>query len=209
MENISDFFSSLLDSQKLIHYGGLTLLLIIIFIETGFVFGFFFPGDTLLFTAGLLCGTNDLDINIFLLLFSVTGVAILGNLTGYISGKYFGKKLFAKEDSFFFKKRHLETTKFYYEKYGGASIIAGRFLPVVRTFVPILAGTIDMNFFKFKLYNIIGAFLWVWTLIPIGYFLGNKFPQLIHQLEYFIIGIFLVTTFFLIKGYLKIKKQKS
>ncbi len=209
MENISDFFSSLLDSQKLIHYGGLTLLLIIIFIETGFVFGFFFPGDTLLFTAGLLCGTNDLDINIFLLLFSVTGVAILGNLTGYISGKYFGKKLFAKEDSFFFKKRHLETTKFYYEKYGGASIIAGRFLPVVRTFVPILAGTIDMNFFKFKLYNITGAFLWVWTLIPIGYFLGNKFPQLIHQLEYFIIGIFLVTTFFLIKGYLKIKKQKS
>ena len=209
MENISDFFSSLLDSQKLIHYGGLTLLLIIIFIETGFVFGFFFPGDTLLFTAGLLCGTNDLDINIFLLLFSVTGIAILGNLTGYISGKYFGKKLFAKEDSFFFKKRHLETTKFYYEKYGGASIIAGRFLPVVRTFVPILAGTIDMNFFKFKLYNITGAFLWVWTLIPIGYFLGNKFPQLIHQLEYFIIGIFLVTTFFLIKGYLKIKKQKS
>ena len=209
MENISDFFSSLLDSQKLIHYGGLTLLLIIIFIETGFVFGFFFPGDTLLFTAGLLCGTNDLDINIFLLLFSVTGVAILGNLTGYISGKYFGKKLFAKEDSFFFKKRHLETTKFYYEKYGGASIIAGRFLPVVRTFVPILAGTIDMNFFKFKLYNITGAFLWVWTLIPIGYFLGNKFPQLINQLEYFIIGIFLVTTFFLIKGYLKIKKQKS
>lgn len=209
MENISDFFSSLLDSQKLIHYGGLTLLLIIIFIETGFVFGFFFPGDTLLFTAGLLCGTNDLDINIFLLLFSVTGVAILGNLTGYISGKYFGKKLFAKEDSFFFKKRHLETTKFYYEKYGGASIIAGRFLPVVRTFVPILAGTIDMNFFKFKLYNITGAFLWVWTLIPIGYFLGNKFPQLIHQLEYFIIGIFLVTTFFLIKGYLKIKKHKS
>ena len=209
MENISDFFSSLLDSQKLIHYGGLTLLLIIIFIETGFVFGFFFPGDTLLFTAGLLCGTNDLDINIFFLLFSVTGAAILGNLTGYISGKYFGKKLFAKEDSFFFKKRHLETTKFYYEKYGGASIIAGRFLPVVRTFVPILAGTIDMNFFKFKLYNITGAFLWVWTLIPIGYFLGNKFPQLIHQLEYFIIGIFLVTTFFLIKGYLKIKKHKS
>lgn len=209
MENISDFFSLLLDSQKLIHYGGLTLLLIIIFLETGFIFGFFFPGDTLLFTAGLLCGTNDLDINIFLLLFSVTAAAILGNLTGYISGKYFGKKLFAKEDSFFFKKRHLETTKSYYEKYGGASIIAGRFLPVVRTFVPILAGTIDMNFFKFKLYNITGAFLWVWTLIPIGYVLGNKFPQLIHQLEYFIIGIFLLTTYFLIRGYLKIKKQKS
>lgn len=208
MESISDFFSLLLDSQKLIHYGGLTLLLIIIFIETGFIFGFFFPGDTLLFTAGLLCGTNVLDINIFFLLFSVTGAAIFGNLIGYISGKYFGKKLFAKEDSFFFKKRHLETTKLYYEKYGGLSIIVGRFLPVVRTFVPILAGTIDMNFYKFKLFNITGAFLWVWTLIPIGYFLGNSFPQLIHQLEYFVIGIFIVTTFFLVMGYLKIKKQK-
>ncbi len=208
METISDFFTLLFDSKKLIHYGGFSLLLVIIFIETGLVFGFFFPGDTLLFTAGLLCGTNDLEINIFLLLFSVTGAAILGNLIGYISGKYFGKKLFAKEDSFFFKKRHLETTKSYYDKYGGVAIIVGRFLPVVRTFVPILAGTIDMNFFKFKLYNITGAFLWVWTLIPIGYFLGIRFPQLIHQLEYFIIGIFLVTTLFLIKGYLKFKTKK-
>lgn len=208
MDSISDFFSLLLDSQKLIHYGGLTLLLVIIFIETGFIFGFFLPGDALLFTAGLLCGTNDLEINIFLLLFSVTGAAILGNLAGYISGKYFGKKLFAKENSFFFKKRHLETTKSYYTKYGGVSLIAGRFLPVVRTFVPILAGTIDMNFFKFKLYNITGAFLWVWTLIPIGYFLGSRFPHLIHQLEYFIIGIFLVTTFFLVRGYIKLKTKK-
>ena len=161
MENISDIFSLLFYSQNLIHYGGLALLIVIIFIKTGFIFGFFFPGDTLLFAAGLLFGANDLDINIFILLISVTGVAILGNLTGYISGKHFGKKLFAKEDSFFFKKRSLETTKSYYEKYGGVSIIAGRFLPVVRTFIPILAGTIDMNFYKFKFCNLMGAFLWV------------------------------------------------
>lgn len=209
MENISEFFSLLLDSKKLISYGGLTLLLLIIFIETGFFFGFFFPGDPLLFTAGLLCGTQHphLDVNIFLLLLSVTLAAILGNVVGFVSGKFFGKKLFAKEDSFFFKKKHLEKTKLFYQKYGGGALIGGRFLPVVRTFAPILAGSIDMNFWKFNTYNIIGAFLWVWTLIPLGYFLGSQFPHLIHHLEYFILAMVIITTIIMIRGYFKLKKQ--
>ena len=92
MDNIIEFFSLLLDSEKLIAYGGLTLVLLIIFIETGLFFGFFFPGDALLFSAGLLCGTNHLDVNIFLLLLSVTLAAVLGNVIGFLSGKYFGKK---------------------------------------------------------------------------------------------------------------------
>ena len=207
MENISEFFNLLLDSEKLIAYGGLTLVLLIIFIETGLFFGFFFPGDALLFSAGLLCGTNHIDVNIFLLLLSVTLAAILGNVTGFLSGKYFGKKLFAKEDSFFFKKRHLEKTKLFYQKYGGLSLIGGRFLPIVRTFAPILAGSIDMNFWKFNTYNIIGAFLWVWTLIPIGYFLGSQFPHLIHHLEYFILAMVIIPTIIMIRGYFKLKKH--
>lgn len=207
MENSTEFFKMLLDSEELLNYGGLSLLLLLIFLETGFFFGFFFPGDTLLFSAGLFCGTNHLDINIIVLLFSVTAAAIGGNLIGYISGRYFGKKLFARKDSFFFKKKHLETTRAFYVRYGGISLIAGRFLPIVRTFVPILAGTIDMNFWKFKVYNVAGAFLWVWTLVPIGFFLGQRFPGIIHNLEYFVIGITLVTIVVLIKGYKSIKKE--
>jgi len=209
MENISEFFSMLLDSEKLLAYGGLTLLLLIIFIETGLFFGFFFPGDALLFSAGLLCGTKNLDVNIFLLLFSVTIAAVLGNITGYVTGKLFGKKLFAKEDSFFLKKKHLEKTKLFYQKYGGASLIGGRFLPIVRTFAPILAGTIDMNFWKFNFYNVIGAFLWVWSLIPLGYFLGRQFPGLINHLEYFILAMMIIPTIIMIRGAIKLKKEPA
>lgn len=207
MDNISDIFSLLLDSKKLIAYGGLTLVLLIIFIETGLFFGFFFPGDALLFSAGLLCGTQHFDVNIFLLLLSTTLAAILGNVTGFASGKYFGNKLFAKEDSFFFKQKHLEKTKIFYQKYGGASLIGGRFLPIVRTFAPILAGGINMNFWKFNTYNIIGAFLWVWTLIPIGYFLGSQFPHLINHLEYFILAMVIIPGIILIRGYFRINNH--
>ncbi len=209
MDSFIEFFKILLDSEKLIAYGGLTLLLIIIFAETGLFFCFFLPGDALLFSSGLLCGTKNLDVNIFLLLFSITIAAILGNTVGYISGKIFGKKLFEKDDSFFLKKRHLEKTKLFYEKYGATSIVAGRFLPIVRTFAPILAGTIDMNFWKFNLFNLIGAFLWVWTLIPLGYFLGKEYPQLINEIEYIIIGFFLITTIILIREAMKLKKLKK
>jgi len=172
-------------------------------------FGFFFPGDALLFSSGLLCGTEFFNVNIFVLLAAVTGAAFLGNIVGYYSGKLFGKKLFSKDDSFFFKKRHLEKTKLFYEQYGGRSLIAGRFLPIVRTFVPIFAGAIDMNFWKFCLFNLIGAVLWIWTLIPIGYFLGKQYPGLINKIEYFILGFVLITTLILIKGSKKLKSPKQ
>lgn len=209
MESIQGFFDILMDSEKLIAYGGLTLLLIIIFAETGLFFGFIFPGDPLLFTAGLLCGTQDLTINIYLLLFSVTLAAIVGNMVGYASGKILSKTILNKTDTFFFKRKHLQTAHDYYDQHGGKSLIAARFLPIVRTFAPIVAGTIHMNFWKFKFYNITGAFLWVWTLVPLGYFLGNRYPQLIHQLEYFIVGIMLISTAIFIRGYFKLKNKKK
>ena len=209
MNNFPDFLNLLLDSEKLIAYGGLTLLLLIIFAETGLFFGFFFPGDALLFASGLLCDTKYFDVNIFVLLFSVTLAAFTGNVVGYMSGKIFGKKLFTKNDSFIFKKRHLEKTKSFYDKYGGTSLIAGRFLPIVRTFVPIFAGAINMNFWKFSLYNLIGAILWICTLIPIGYFLGKQYPRLINEMEYIILGFVLVTTLILIRGAKKLKGQKQ
>ncbi len=209
MENIKELFTILLDSEKLIAYGGLTLLLIIIFSETGMFFGFIFPGDALLLTSGLLCSTDKFDVNIFLLLASVTLVAILGNVTGYATGKYFGKNLFTKKDSLFFKKKHLEVTKEYFQKYGGVALIVGRFMPIVRTFAPIMAGATEFKFFKFNLYNILGAIIWVWSLIPIGYFLGRQFPLLIHDIEYIFLFVAVITSIIFIAGYLKQKKKSG
>lgn len=207
MENIKEFFAILLDSEKLIAYGGLTLLLLIIFAETGLFFGFIFPGDALLITAGLLCGTAAFEVNIFLLLTSVSIVAILGNITGYATGKYFGKKLFTKEDSFFFKKKHLEITRNYFHKYGGAALIIGRFLPVVRTFAPIMAGASEISFMRFTLFNVLGAVIWVWSLIPLGFLLGRQFPLLVNEVEYIFLFVAVVTSLIFLIGYIKQKRS--
>jgi len=207
MQNIYDFFDILFHSEKLIRYGGLALLLLIVFAETGIFLGFIFPGDALLFTAGILCGTNDLPVNIFVLLITIMIAAIAGNLTGYITGKILGKRLFAKKDSWIFKKRHLDTTHELYEKYGGISLIAGRFIWIVRTFVPILAGAIDMNFWKFNYYNIVGAILWVGTLVTAGYFLGREIPESAQNLEFIIAGITIVVMTIVIRGAIKMRKR--
>ena len=206
LEAGSDFFDTLFNSEKLIHYGGLTLLVIIIFAETGLFIGFFLPGDALLFTSGLLCGTRDLDVNIFLLLLLVTFAAVAGNVTGFYTGKFFGRRLFRKDDSWFFRKSHLTKAREFYRKYGGGSVIAGRFLPVVRTFVPIISGAIDMQLKKFLLYNFAGAFLWVWSFILAGYILGKKVPGILNHIEYIILGIFVITTFIVVRGYFKLRK---
>lgn len=208
MQEVKDFFEILLNSEKLIQYGGLTLLLVIIFAETGLVIGFIFAGDALLFTAGLLCG-NELSVNIWLLVISVILAAFAGNVVGFLTGKYFGHKLLIKKDNWFFKQRHLDKSMAYYEKYGGIALIAGRFIPVIRTFVPILAGTIEMNFWKFNVYNITGAVLWAGTLIPLGYLVGKKIPASVDNIEYFVLGITLITMTILIRGIVKFKKKSG
>jgi membrane-associated protein len=210
MENILHFFEILLSSEKLLKYGGLLLLLLVIYAETGLFFGIIFPGDALLFTAGIFCGTGDLAVNIVILVLSVAVSAMIGNLTGYVTGKYLGKRLFQKKDTFIFKQKHLEKAKAYYDHYGGVSLIGGRFLPVVRTFVPILAGAIDMNFWKFNLFNVIGALLWSGTLIPLGYLLGKKIPASADNVEYIVLGITAITMTIMIRGIIKqARKEKE
>ena len=205
MENFKDFFEILLNSEKLIHYGGLALLLIVIFAETGLFFGFIFPGDALLFTAGILCG-DDLTVSIWLLVISVAIAAMLGNVTGFMTGRILGKRLFLKKDTWFFKQRYFDKSRNYYDKHGGIALIGGRFIPVIRTFVPILAGAIDMNFWKFNFYNLSGAILWSGTLIPLGYLVGRKIPASVDNIEYFALGITLITMTILIRGIIKYKK---
>ncbi|MEI7661666.1 MAG: VTT domain-containing protein [Bacteroidota bacterium] len=206
MEQLRAFFEILVNSEKLIQYGGLALLLIVIFAESGIIIGFIFPGDALLFTAGLLCGSN-LSVNLWLLVFSVALAAIAGNFLGFFTGKFLGKRLFLKKDTFFFKQRHLEKSHAYYEKYGGVAIIGGRFIPVVRTFVPILAGAIDLELWKFTVFNVSGAVLWAATLIPLGYFIGRKIPASVDNIEYFVLGITTITMTILIRGIIRFRKH--
>ncbi len=199
METLEKLFEILMNSEKLIAYGGITLLLIIVFAETGLFFGFFLPGDYLLFTAGLLCGTDVLNVSIYILTIMVIIAAILGDYTGYATGKYFGHKLFKRKNSILFKKEYLQKTEEFFKKYGNVSLIIGRYFPIVRTFAPILAGTVKMSFIKFSLANISGGILWVFTLVPTGYYLGKNHPEVMDYLGYFILFFTVMTSIPIIK----------
>ena len=164
-----------LDPLFLINTLGLIGIILIIFAESGLFFGFFFPGDSLLFTAGLLASQNYLNIFYLLLLGSIA--AILGDSVGYAFGKKIGPRIFIKEDSFFFNKNYIEKSKLFFEKYGKKAIILARFVPGVRTFTPIIAGVGTMPYGQFITYNIIGGASWVAFMTSLGYFFGRLVPN--------------------------------
>ncbi|MCX6310600.1 MAG: VTT domain-containing protein [Bacteroidetes bacterium] len=170
-----DFLKTLTDPTSILHYGGIGLLLFVIFAETGLMVGFFLPGDSLIFVSGMFCSTKPelLGLHIVALLLLMMSSAILGNIVGYWFGKKAGPALFKKENSLIFKKRYLEATKTFYARHERKTLVLGRFLPIIRTFAPILAGAIKINFKKFMLYNILGAFLWIGSLGLCGFFLGR------------------------------------
>jgi len=170
-----EFLKQLTDPESIISYGGLALLLFVVFAETGLLVGFFLPGDSLIFISGLICRTKPglLHTNIFLLLLLLVAAAVLGNMAGYWFGWKVGPPLFRRPDSLIFKKRYLDTTKAFYEKNGGKTLVFGRFLPIIRTFAPILAGIIKVPFPQFMVYNVAGAIAWIGSLGLAGYYLGQ------------------------------------
>lgn len=204
-----EFLKQLVHPESIIHYGGIALLLAVVFAETGLFFGFFLPGDSLLFTAGLLCGTGMFDVHIITLLLSVSAAGILGNIAGYYFGKHTGHALFKRDDSLLFKKRYVHMAQDFYHRHGGLALIAGRFLPIIRTFAPILAGVIKMDVKIFMLYNVSGSALWVFSLILLGYFLGTTVPQVKDYLEYIIIGLIIITAIPVYKSYRAEKERLS
>ena len=161
----------LLKPELLIKTAGLLGIFLVLFAESGLFFGFFLPGDSLLFTAGVLASQGLLDYPT-LCVVAFMG-AVLGVAVGYWFGAKVGEALFKKEDSLLFKKHHLVSAQKFYEKNGSKTIVFARFIPFVRTFVPIIAGTVKMRYRTFLLFNIIGGFLWTVGLISLGYFLGN------------------------------------
>lgn len=207
MTQIAEFFQYLLNSEEIIRTGGLVLITLIIFIENGIFFGFFLPGDYLLFLSGVFAGTKILAVPLPLLLFCIFAAAVVGSLTGYLTGRYFGDRLQNRPDSLFFKKKYIETTREYFLKYGSRTLIVARFLPVVRTFAPILSGLIRMNFQYFMLYNVLGGAIWVVSLVGGGYYFGEKFPWIVDYVHYIIIFFLAVTTFTVIRGYINARRD--
>lgn len=207
MENTLEFIKTILHPQSIIQYGGLALLLFIIFAETGLFFGFFLPGDSLLFVAGLMSGSTLFDVDIVTLNLTIIAAGILGNFVGYYFGKKTGPVLFKRDDSLFFKKKHVNAAKDFYDRYGGMALILGRFIPIIRTFVPIMAGVVSIDFKKFVLYNVTGCIAWVVSMTLSGYFLGRMFPSLQENLEYIVIIIISVSMIPVVLTYLKERKR--
>ncbi len=181
--------SQLLQPLALIQTVGLLGVIVIIFAESGLLIGFFLPGDSLLFTAGFLAGQHF--FNIFLLVAGCAVAAIVGDSVGYWFGNRVGSKIFSRENSFFFNKKHLERSRQFYEKYGPKTVVLSRFMPIVRTFAPVLAGVGKMNYRTFLSFNIIGGLLWTIGIAGLGYLLGNAVPNI----DSYILPIILVIVF--------------
>jgi membrane-associated protein len=201
--------SELANPEALIRYGGLVLLLLIIFAETGIFFGFFLPGDSLLFAAGLLSESEYLDTPVTVLIVLLITAAVLGTTVGYGVGRWAKNYLEHRTDNFFYRKKYIEMTEAFYQRHGMMAFVLGRFLPIVRTFVPILAGMTHINFKNFLVYNILGATIWVVTMVMAGHLLGNAFPNLIEYLEYIVFGMILLTAIPLVVSFFKNRSSKG
>ena len=191
MEFISSLFHTLMvwlqNPETLIASAGLLGLTFIIFAETGLLIGFFLPGDSLLFSAGLFAAGGHLDI--WSMAWILTAAALLGDATGYWVGRKLGGKLFERPDSMLFKRRHLDQTKEFYEKHGGKTIILARFIPIVRTFAPTVAGVAQMSYRTFSIYNVVGGVLWIWSLLFAGFLLGQTFPVVKEYIHVVVVAI--------------------
>jgi membrane-associated protein len=209
MENFWEYLQNLTDARSILSNGGFYVLLIVVFAETGLFFGFFLPGDYLLFLAGILSAAGIIEVPIYTLVLSLIAAGILGNYAGYWFGYRTGPVLLNRRDSFFFKKRYIAVAEEFYAKYGGMALILGRFFPIVRTFAPIFAGVVRVEFKKFTIFNIIGSVAWVTTLTLAGYFLGRRFPELKDYLQYIVLGLIIITTIPLIIAFVRRKFIKS
>lgn len=199
------------------HYGLQSLISLIsvygvaaiIFAESGLLIGFFLPGDSLLFTAGFLVSQNIIQFNIHTLALILFAAAALGDSVGYTFGKKVGRRLFQRKDSVLFHKDNLQRTEDFYEKHGGKAIVIARFIPVIRTFAPIIAGVSHMKYRQFLAYNLMGAFLWAVGLTYLGYFAGTWIEKYGINIEYVIVGIIFVSIAPPLIHILKEKKQRQ
>lgn len=182
------------DVEQITSTGGLIGILLvsaIVFAESGILIGFFLPGDTLLFAAGLAASQGTLSLP--LLIFGIVTAAILGDNVGYSIGRRMGPRLFKKKDGIIFRQEYIQQAEKFYESHGGKTIILARFTPIVRTFAPVVAGASKMPREKFFFYNVIGGVIWGCGLPLLGYLIGDSIPQLSHYIDYIIIAVMVLS----------------
>jgi membrane-associated protein len=207
IEALKYYLHLLYSFPELISLGGYTALIAIVFTETGLMFGFFLPGDSLLVTAGLFAATGEL--NIYILLGALSAAAIIGDSVGYFIGNRAGKALFKREDNLFFKKKYLLKAQEFYDKHGGKTIVLARFVPIIRTFAPVVAGIGTMKYKRFLSYNIVGGILWVSSMLLLGFFLGKSIPNIEQNIHFVILIVIFVSFLPIVWEYWKARKAIS
>ncbi len=208
MEFLWNLFHQIYDVEFLIRAGGLFALTVIVFAETGLLVGFFLPGDSLLVTAGIFAAKGDLDLLTMIVVLSTA--AILGDTLGYRIGYVTGPKIFTRENSLFFNRKHLLSAQQFYERYGGFTIVIARFVPVLRTFAPVVAGVGAMSYQRFVTYNVFGGIFWVVSTTVAGYCLGSAVPNIEDHIHVVIaVVIFLSLLPAIIKFALEWRRGKS
>jgi len=207
MDLIHSFFSNVYNVPELIRIVGFYGIVAVIFAETGLLIGFFLPGDSLLITAGLFAARGD--FNIVTLILSLIPAAILGNATGYYIGHRTGTALYQRPDSLLFRREHLRMTHEYYERHGGVTIILAQFIPILRTFAPVVAGVAAMGYRQFATYNIVGAILWVGSMTTAGYLLGNLVPNIEQRIHYVVAVVIALSLMPPAIAYLKRRRSKE
>jgi membrane-associated protein len=207
VESLIDAIKQLYDVEGLIRWGGYFILFSIVFAETGLLIGFFLPGDSLLAAAGLAASQGLLEIWPLCLL--LTAASISGNSFGYFIGRKAGPTLFNKEDSLLFSKANVQKAQAFYEKNGGRAIVFAQFIPIVRTFTPVVAGITQMDYRRFLTYSVTGAFVWVWPLTMGAYYLGKTIPDFEKNIHYAIGIVILVSALPIAIEYFKARAEKK
>jgi membrane-associated protein len=193
--------------KELVRTGGAPLVCTIVFIETGLFVGFFLPGDSLLITAGIFAAADVIPLR--WLLGPVMLCAIVGDQLGYWIGRTMGPALYKKEDSFLFRRTHLQRAHEFYEKYGGRAVILARFVPIVRTFCPPVSGAAQMPYAKYIAFDIVGGICWVSATVLGGYFLGRSVPNISQRIHYVIIVVVILSVLPAIIGILRSRKAAT
>lgn len=214
MHDIIDLIRSLTDPERLLAllttvfsgWWGYLLFFAIVFAETGLLVGFFLPGDSFLFTIGVIAGAGDLNLGLIILVLCIA--AITGDAVGYALGRQAGPRVFSRPDSRWFRQEHLQRTRDFYMKHGGKTIVYARFVPIIRTFAPFVAGVAQMPYSRFAAFNVFGGIGWVVSMTVAGYLLG-EIPFVRRHFEKVVIGIVLVSVLPIVIEYLKSRNKKA
>jgi membrane-associated protein len=204
LESIRHLLHSIYDVEGIIRTGGPLLVCLIVFVETGFFVGFFLPGDSLLVTAGVFSAAGVIPLRWILI--PAMLCAIVGDQIGYWIGRAAGSALYRREESFFFRKRHLHRAHDFYETYGGKTVILARFIPIIRTFCPPVAGAAQMPYHRYVIYDIFGGTFWVGSMILGGYFLGRSIPNISQRIHYVIAIVIFISLLPIIVSVLRARR---